>query len=75
MSSMADKTILLKTGQNIKKYRKIKKLSQEKLAEKIDVHETTIGRIETGKINASLLMLQKIAGGLDIPLKDLFDFE
>lgn len=72
---MADKTILLKTGQNIKKYRKIKKLSQEKLAEKIDVHETTIGRIETGKINASLLMLQKIAGGLDIPLKDLFDFE
>ena len=41
-----DGQFLLKLGQKIKSVRKLKKLSQEALAEKINIHPTTIGRIE-----------------------------
>ncbi len=70
-----DKKFLANLGQNIKKYRKLKKYSQEKLAEILDIHYTTIGKIEIGKLNASTLMLQKIASALDVPVKSFFDFE
>jgi len=70
-----DKKFLASLGQNIKKYRKLKKYSQEKLAEILDIHYTTIGKIEIGKLNASALMLQKISSALDVPVKSFFDFE
>lgn len=70
-----DKKFLANLGQNIKKYRKLKKYSQEKLAEILDIHYTTIGKIEIGKLNASALMLRKIAYALEVSVKDFFDFE
>lgn len=66
-------SIVLKTiGKNIKKLRKLKGLTQEALAEQIEVHHTTIGRLEIGSINVSILNLEKIANALDIEVKDLF---
>ncbi len=71
---MVDEKLLKQIGQNIRKYRKLKKYSQEKLAEIVDVCYTTIGRIETGKLNTSITMIGKIAKGLEVHPKVFFDF-
>ena len=55
----------LVVGQNIRKYRKLSGLSQEKLAEKCGLHRTYIGGIERGERNITLASLQVIATALD----------
>jgi len=60
-------------SQNIKKYRKQKKLSQEKLADLAGISVNYIGLIECGKNFPSLAMLEKIAMALDIESIDLFN--
>lgn len=62
-------------GLNIKKYRKLKGLTQEVLAEKLDKSINHIGKIEVAFSRPSLEMLIDIANVLDIPLKKLFDFD
>lgn len=64
------KTIL---GARIRKLRKERKLSQEALAEKADLHYTFIGEVERGEKNISLMSLEKLAKALEIALIDLFD--
>ena len=54
--------------------RKIKKLSQEKLAEIADVHPTYIGKIERGEMNPSVVFLEKIAKAFNLSLSELFTF-
>lgn len=71
---LKDKAFLKKLGQNIKKYRKLKKISQEKLAEYANVHYTTVGKTEIGQINITSLRLKAFADALDINVKDFFDF-
>ena len=67
--------ILERLGKNIKHYRKNKDYTQEKLAEKVGVHPTYIGKLESGKNNPSIMLMYKISKALNIKLKDLFDFE
>ena len=66
------KDILL--ARHIQKVRKTKKLTQEMLAEKIEVSTTWIGYIETAKFRPSLKLLYKIADALKVTVKDLFPF-
>lgn len=54
-------------SRNVKKYRKQKGLSQEKLAELANLHRTYIGGIELNKRNVSLYNIEKIANALEIP--------
>lgn len=61
-----------KVGKRIKLARKEKGLTQEELAERLDIHETTLSRIETGVSNPSVQTLNKIAKALKIPLSELF---
>ena len=49
-------------------------LTQEALAEKVGVAPETISRLERGVSIPSLRMLEKIARGLGVELRDLFDF-
>lgn len=65
---------LLSLGMNIKKYRKAKKLSQNKLAEMIDLSREHLACVETGKEYISLRKLFLIADILEVPLKNLIDF-
>ena len=60
-------------AQNIKKYRKIRQISQEILAEKAGTSTTHIGMIEIGKKFPSVAMLEKIALALDIDTPELFN--
>ncbi len=66
---------LLNLGMNIKKYRKAKKLSQNQLAELIDLSREHLACIETGKEFISLRKLFLIADVLEVPLTSLIDFD
>lgn len=57
---------------NVKKYRQLKKLSQEKLAEMSNLHRTYISDIECGRRNISIENIEKIAGALEIDAYLLF---
>lgn len=59
-------TRLEKLGQNIKKYREQKKLSQNQLAELVNLSREHIGSVETGKDFLSLRKLFEIADVLEI---------
>jgi len=59
-------------AKNIKKYRKIKGVSQEDLAERAKTSLTHIGMIEIGRKFPSVNMLEKIAGALGIDTPELF---
>ena len=67
--------VLANLGKNIKKYRLQQGFTQEKLAEKTQVHPTYIGKIELGKINPSVKRLFVISRALGIKLSDIFDFD
>ncbi|OUO92755.1 helix-turn-helix transcriptional regulator [Cloacibacillus sp. An23] len=57
----------------IQKYRINKGLTQERLAEEVDLSPGYVSEIETGKKRASMKTLQKIASVLDVPLAALLD--
>ena len=69
---MDDKEVFEIIALNIKVGRTKKRLTQEKLAELICVHEKYIGRIEAGKQNITIKTLNKIANALEIDLADFF---
>lgn len=57
---------------NIKHFRALKGLSQLDLAESAGIRQTTLSRIENGKVEPGLGSVEKIAKGLDISLSELF---
>ena len=59
-------------GDTIRQYRKQAGLSQEKLAEKADLHPVYIGKIERGEQWVSLHALLRIAKAVKIPVKEFF---
>jgi len=60
---------------NLKKYRHLKELTQEQLAEKVGVRRETIMRLEAGKYNPSLKLAIDISRIVDVPIEELFIFE
>ena len=58
--------------QNLKKYRKEAKLTQEKLAELCNTDFRYIGQIETGHRCPSLEFIEKIASALNVAPHKLF---
>lgn len=60
---------------NIKKYRKEKGMTQQELADAADLSHGYIREIESLKMKStfSLDAVEKIAFGLDIDVKDLFE--
>lgn len=59
-------------GNNVKKYRTMKHLSQEAFAEKCGLHRTYISAIECYRRSISLENIQKIAVALEIDAYKLF---
>ena len=64
----------VKLGLNIAYYRKLKKLSQMQLAEKIDISRTHMSRIENCDCAVSLDVIFDISKTLDIPVHKFFEF-
>lgn len=59
-------------GARIKEIRTGKRITQEQLAEKIDINPKYLSSIERGKENPTLDILIKIAKSLDVNLDDIF---
>lgn len=62
-------------GKNISKYRLAKNLSQESLAEKVDLSREYITRVENGQKSISLRKLFMIADVLGVKFSDLTNFD
>ena len=62
-------------GKRIKELRKRKKLTQEQLAEMLDLSQNAMSYIETGENFLSAETLQKLLTALDISIEDLFHIE
>lgn len=62
-------------GNNVKKYRKMKRLSQEELAYRLSINFSNISRIESGKQFVTAEVLQSISNILGITANKLFETE
>lgn len=63
-----------KLGKNIRKYRLLKNLSQEKLSELLEANDKFIGHVERVERYISLKKLIELSIILDVPLYAFFDF-
>ena len=69
----SNEKILIHFGENVRKFRKEKGLSQEQLAFKADLHRTYVGMIERAEKNITLLNIEKISNALEISINNLFN--
>jgi len=67
-------SILRMLGQRIRDIRKQKGMSQEVLGERAGFHFSFIGGVERAEKNITLLNLEKIARGLEVPVNELFTY-
>lgn len=59
-------------GEKIKRWRKIKELTQDELSKKADIPYPTLVKIESGVVNnPSIETMVKIANGLEVTLDEL----
>ena len=68
---MKDKT-LDKFGENLKRLRIKRNLTQEALSEMAECHPTYIGLVERGKSSVAVKKILKIAKSLNCRVSDLF---
>ncbi|RKS26532.1 DNA-binding XRE family transcriptional regulator [Flavobacterium endophyticum] len=62
-----------KFGLKIKELRKLRGLSQEKLANLAEIDRTYLPTIEKGERNVSIEIIERLAIALGVKIKDLFD--
>jgi transcriptional regulator with XRE-family HTH domain len=55
----------------IKKWRKLRKLTQEELAERLGVSQPTISRLESGLLPMTISQLSKFSKELQVSMDDL----
>ncbi|MBL85848.1 MAG: transcriptional regulator [Winogradskyella sp.] len=60
-------------GKIIRELRKSKDISQEELGFRSNLHRTYIGMIERGEKNITLENIDKLAKGLDVSMKIIFE--
>lgn len=71
VAETAEKIARIRISRNLKKLRKERKLSQEKLAEEAGFHRTYISQLERCITNVSIDGLQRIATALGVDVLDL----
>ena len=67
-----NKAILIKFGERVRNLRKLSNISIEELAFRCDLNRNYLSDVERGKRNLSLIAINKIAKGLDVPIDALF---
>ncbi len=60
---------------NLKKYRQLAGMTQEELANKVNVRRETIIRLEAEKYNPSLKLAIDISRAVNAPIEELFIFD
>ena len=59
----------------IREYRARYGMKQEELARRVGVRRETIGNLEKGRYNPSLVLAWNIAGVLGVPIEEIFTVE
>ncbi|MCQ4921715.1 helix-turn-helix transcriptional regulator [Tissierella carlieri] len=59
----------------LKRYRQLKELTQEQLADIVGVRRETIIRLEAGKYNPSLKLAIDISKAVNTPIEEIFIFD
>ncbi len=72
---LKDDIFLKQFGNQIREVRRSKNITQEVLANTINVDISQISRLERGILNASVSLIKDISVALDIDLKTIFEFE
>lgn len=62
-------------GANLKYYRNLEKLSQEKYYEKYHLSIKHMANVERGKVNVTLKFVEKVSKSIGIPYMDLLTFD
>jgi len=57
---------LKQIGLNIRSCREALRMTQEQLAEKADLHDRTIGKIERGELNFSILIFVRLCKAMHL---------
>lgn len=68
------KDLLRRLGERIKEIRKARGVTQETVAEQIEMSPQYLSRIEGGHQSPSIEMLAKLADTLEVDLWEFFDF-
>lgn len=68
---MAEGDLQRTVGQNLRRYRVRRGLSQEAFADLLGYHRTYVGGLERGERNLSLQSLERIAEALDLDVLSL----
>lgn len=63
-----------KFGLNVAYYRRMRKLTQEQLAEMVSIDRTHMSNIELARTGASLDVVFRLADALEVPVQKLFEF-
>lgn len=74
MSSKRYKKEVQQIGENVRRLRKERELSQFALEALTDIDRADISRIENGQVDVHLSTLIKLAEGLEVNTKELFEF-
>lgn len=74
MSSKRYKKEVQQIGENVRRLRKEKELSQFALEALTDIDRADISRIENGQVDVHLSTIIKLAEGLEVSTKELFEF-
>ncbi len=61
-------------GLKVKEFRKLRKITQEKLSEIVGVDNGYISKLEVGQNFPSITTLEKIANALNVELYELFQY-
>lgn len=69
---MSDTILLAELGRMIRKKRLEKGITQNSLARLCGIGKANMSRMEAGKINVSIITLNKISKALGISIADLF---
>jgi transcriptional regulator with XRE-family HTH domain len=69
---MSKEAFLLKLGAKIRKTRKEKNLSLDKLAALCDYEKANLSRIESGKTNTTVITLYNISKAMEVPINEFF---
>ena len=65
----------MKIGNNIRKIRQLRGLSQENLSYTLEMSQRNYSRIENDQIDIKLSCLTKIAKSLDVTIEEIFRFD
>ncbi len=64
-------TLLSRFGDNLRRVRNVRGISQEKLADEAHLHRTYISSVERGERNVTLVTIEKLAKALKVSMTEL----